>query len=154
GGFGGAYGYYYHSSYPGNLTNVNGTLFFTADDGNGTELWKSDGTAAGTTLVKDIFPRDLYVRRFGYYPNSSNPGNLTDVDGGQLFPASAGAHATELWKSDGTDAGTVLVKGINACSSYAAHPSNLTDVNGRLFFTATDGTHATELWKSDGTEAG
>ena len=39
------------------LTNVNGTLFFAADDGtNGTELWKSDGTAAGTVLVKDINP--------------------------------------------------------------------------------------------------
>ena len=38
-----------------NLTNVNGTLFFAADDGtHGNELWKSDGTAAGTVLVKDI----------------------------------------------------------------------------------------------------
>ena len=42
---------------PRNLTNVNGTLFFAADDGtNGCELWKSDGTAAGTVLVKDIRP--------------------------------------------------------------------------------------------------
>jgi ELWxxDGT repeat protein len=39
------------------LTNVNGKLFFMAwDEINGTELWKSDGTALGTTLVKDIFP--------------------------------------------------------------------------------------------------
>jgi ELWxxDGT repeat protein len=42
----------------GNLTNVNGELSFAADDGvHGTELWKSDGTAAGTTLVQDIHPR-------------------------------------------------------------------------------------------------
>ncbi len=44
-------------SSPQNLTNVNGTLFFEADDGtHGFELWKSDGTAGGTVMVKDIDP--------------------------------------------------------------------------------------------------
>ena len=42
---------------PGDLTNVNGTLFFTPTTArHGVELWKSDGTAAGTVLVKDINP--------------------------------------------------------------------------------------------------
>ena len=42
---------------PSDLTNVNGTLYFQADDGvHGFELWKSDGTAAGTVMVKDINP--------------------------------------------------------------------------------------------------
>ena len=42
---------------PSSLTGVGGTLFFTADDGiHGRELWKSDGTKAGTVLVKDIDP--------------------------------------------------------------------------------------------------
>ena len=37
--------------------NVNGVLYFRADDGvHGAELWKSDGTAAGTVMVKDIYP--------------------------------------------------------------------------------------------------
>ena len=46
------------SSEPRYLTNVGGTLFFTARDGtSGYELWKSNGTAAGTKRVKDINQR-------------------------------------------------------------------------------------------------
>src|SRR4051812_25666491 len=66
------------SSRPFHLTNVNGRLFFTADDGaSGTELWKSDGTAAGTVLVKDIIPGSA----------SSDPYNLTSVNGRLFFTA-------------------------------------------------------------------
>ena len=91
-----------------NYTTVGTTVFFTAIDGiNGFELWKSDGTAAGTVMVKNINPGDY----------GSQPNNLTNVNG-TLFFSAAGAYAdnsgydTELWKSDGTEAGTVLVKDI------------------------------------------
>jgi ELWxxDGT repeat protein len=149
----GYYGNYYvvNSSSPSNLTNVNGELFFTADDGtHGTELWKSDGTTAGTSMVKDIYP--------GYfggsvYPNSSNPRQLTNVNGTLYFAANDGTHGTELWKSDGTAAGTTLVSDINP-GNGASYPQNLTNVNGELFFTANDGTTGAELWKSDGTAGG
>jgi ELWxxDGT repeat protein len=134
------YGYFYapFSSYPGNLTNVNGTLFFTAYDGtNGWELWKSDGTAAGTNLVKDIFPGSHYVEWYGYFPNSSYPGNLTNVNGTLFFTADDGT-GTKLWQSDGGEADTVLVANLVA--------SGLTNVNGTLFFSADDGVHGQELW--------
>jgi len=121
------------------LTDVNGTVFFAAGDADGRALWKSDGTAAGTVLVGDIYP-------------PSSPSDLTDVNGTLFFVVFAPSIGDELWKSDGTTAGTVPVKDINPGSS-SSRPSNLADVNGTLFFAAFDPTNGRELWKSDGTAA-
>ena len=60
------------------------------------------------------------------------------------------SHGFELWKSDGTSGGTVMVKDIDP-GATGSIPSYLTNVNGTLFFAANDGTHGYELWKSDGT---
>jgi ELWxxDGT repeat protein len=144
----------------GNLTNVNGTLFFSGTDytTSGVELWKSDGTTRGTKLVKDIYPGT--TTSYTYYhhhkitrPNSSNPRDLTNVNGTLFFTAYEPTQGWELWKSDGTAHGTVLVKDI-AAGSAASFPSSLTNVNGALFFLADDYAHGTELWKSDGSAAG
>ena len=132
------------------IVNINGTLFFMANDGvHGYELWKSDGTDAGTVMVKDINPSP-------YMSGLSYDSRLTDVNGTLYFMANDGTHGDELWKSDGTDAGTVMVKDINpsGSSDYSNTGYNLTNVNGTLFFMANDGVHGYELWKSDGTEAG
>lgn len=69
-----------------------------------------------------------------------------DVNGTLFFSASDGAHGVELWKSDGSPDGTVLVKDIypGVANSW---PSNFGTANGKLFFTANDGTHGSELWK-------
>jgi ELWxxDGT repeat protein len=128
------------------LTNVNGTLFFTAMDGAGDELWKSDGTAAGTVRVRDINPGAA----------NSSPLNLEPVGGILFFMADDGTSGYELWKSDGTTAGTHRVKDINrgaADSPYYDGIEHMVDVNGMLFFIASAG-GTTSLWKSDGTTAG
>jgi ELWxxDGT repeat protein len=70
-----------------------------------------------------------------------------------FFTARDGTHGEELWKSNGSSTGTVMVKDINPCSVQGG-PSNLTDVGKSLFFTADDGRHGQELWKSNGSRAG
>lgn len=145
---------YWNQSSVDQLTRVGNRLFFTANDGqHGRELWTSDGTAAGTRLVVDILPNS---------PNggvrSSYPSNLTDVNGVLYFSATDDEHGTELWKSDGTAIGTLLVADIRPNSSYgvvhSSDPAEFTALNGLLFFTALDGAHGRELWISDGTAEG
>jgi len=84
---------------------------------------------------------------------SSSPQFLTNVNGTLFFIAFDGVTGRELWRSDGTAGGTVLVRDINTGASDSS-PSNLTDVNGTLFFTADNMVNGQELWKSDGTAAG
>ena len=109
-------------SSPWQLTNVDGTLFFSADDGtNGIELWKSDGTSAGTVMIADIRPS-----------RNSYPENLTNVDGTLFFRATDGTNGFELWKSDGTTAGTLMVADISPFGD--SFPVELTNVNSTLFF--------------------
>src|SRR5579862_6868235 len=95
-------------SRPLDLTPVGSTLFFSAyKPGIGRELWKSDGTSAGTVLVRNIDPG----------PSGSYPKDLTDVSGTLFFAANDGSHGFELWKSDGTASGTVMVKDIDRGSA-------------------------------------
>ena len=71
-----------------------------------------------------------------------------------FFTATDGTHGQELWKSNGSRTGTVLVKDIRPCPGQYRGPSELTRVGSRLFFAGNDGVHGQELWKSDGTKAG
>ena len=115
-------------SAPGFFTNVNGTLFFSADTGtNGRELWKSDGTAGGTTLVKDT--------QAGI--NGSNPQDLTNVNGTLFFSTNDGTSVSGLWKSNGTDLGTELVKDIYPYPSGGS-AGILGNVGTRVYLVADD----------------
>ncbi len=128
------------------LVEVNGILFFIADDGNGYEVWKSASPFTSATMVDDIDQPD---------PGTGVPSDLTDVNGTLFFAADDGAtgnSGVELWKSAGPNYDMASTNQVEDIASGAADsdPSQLTDVNGTLFFQAdSSGTSANEeLWKS------
>jgi ELWxxDGT repeat protein len=137
------------NSSPGDFADFAGTLLFSADDGtNGVEPWRSNGTSAGTFMLKDIESGGLH---------DSFPESFTESGGTSFFVASeglgfGGTPGRELWRSNGTSAGTELVKDINPTGD--SNPDDLIDINGILYFSADDGTHGRELWRSDGTSVG
>src|SRR5262245_39719230 len=135
------------SSNPQAFAGMNGTVYFAAAGNTGDELWKTDGTAANTANVTDLYPGGS----FG--PNGSAPRNLTAVGNTLFFSATDGSTGIELYKSDGTGPGTGLLKDIRL-GTTSSSPSLLTAVGSTLYFAATDAVSGTELWKSDGTASG
>lgn len=127
-----------------NYTVYNSKMYFVANDGvTGGELWVTDGTTAGTHMVKDINPGAT-----GSYPDY-----IVVCNGKLCFNANDGIHGTELWTSDGTAAGTQLLKDI-LVGYNDSYPVELTVLNNKLYFSANDSVHAIEPWVSDGTAAG
>jgi ELWxxDGT repeat protein len=138
---------------PTNFASLGGQALFAASDGStGVELWKSDGTVSGTALVKDINPGSTLTGGVSTF-NSSNPTDLVAAGGYVYFAANDGADGAQLWKSDGTAAGTTMVTSGNL-SGGGMNPANLADVGGKLFFTANDGSDGNQVWTTDGTAPG
>lgn len=141
-------------SFPGTpryFTEVNGTLFFEAYNNYNYELWKSNGTQAGTSLVADLNGTA-----------SSGPKSLAAFNGELIFTATVSGMGHELWKSDGTSAGTVMLKDVwpGSSSGFASTTSTFNgdretflEFGGELFFFGNAG-NGIELWKTDGTPTG
>lgn len=139
-----------NSSLPSQFIKMGDKLFFTANDGvNGRELWSTDGTLAGTQLLKDIAPgaTDAGINSMAVIGSGSSAR--------LIFNASDAVVGTELWITDGTTAGTSLVKDIRPGSvSALAGMSGFVVIGNYAYFAADDGVHGTELWRTDGTTAG
>ena len=134
-------------SYPGVLGSI---LLFTAENGStGQELWRTDGTSAGTWMVKDLEPGAI----------GSNPQAPLPFGAFALFSATTAAEGMELWRTDGTEAGTYMVtdncpgpcSGAFYVSNYLSQANVL---NGKLLFLGADSVNDKELWSSDGTALG
>ena len=133
-------------SLPRDLTPFGAFLYFTATNPElGRELWKTDGTVGGAELVKDI-------REGEDGSISSVTAQLTVFDDALYFIADNGETGGELWKSDGTEAGTQLVKNVNDRTA-TSQPRELRVFNDHLYFVASNGSRR-EWHKTDGTQAG
>lgn len=128
-----------------NGNNTQPVMFFAANDGTtGVELHKTDGTTAGTSIVKNINGGGL----------SSNPSNFIQLGNKTLFTANDGINGVELWETDGTLNGTKMIKNIRA-AAVSSNPTELTKLGNKVIFSAIDTTsNGQELWVTDGTEAG
>lgn len=126
------------------MASAGGSVFFRADDAvHGVELWRTDGTVAGTVRLTD-----LEVNSFWDLPY-----RLTPLGDRLLFTAEASADHGTLWSSDGTPAGTAPVVPAGV-PSRPLDPDHLTPFAGAVFFNADDSAGGSPLWRSDGTEAG
>lgn len=137
-----------------------GLLAFIADDGeHGFEVWVSDGTTAGTRLLVDLHPGSgsaVVVEQFA--PPLFRSSEFGDR---LVFSASDGIVGRELWITDGTAAGTSLVRDINPGAGdgidvFPFDPQQLVvaSVGGEMFFAASDGVTFNALWRSNGSPQG
>lgn len=141
-----------------NAFNLSSKFIFGLSEGDSrSELWESDGTASGTKVFKSFYAdgSDIPIL-FKDYQNGLQNGNDALFQGNIFFfSAATEDEGTELWKSDGTVAGTQMVKDIRIGdeSGIDGYPSPVF-TSSALFFAADNGTNGVELWRSDGTSSG
>lgn len=131
--------------------------FSLATAADGAELWTSDGTPGGTRLVRELRsgaaspfrPREVWER-----VNALPEPRIAGLgDGRAVFAADDGVHGNELWITDGTEAGTVLLADV-VPGPDGSWPRRLTSFGSTVVFAAEDPKHGLELWRTDGTPAG
>lgn len=160
-----------NSSNPKHFTKFGNKLVFSADDGaNGREIWITDNTEEGTYMIKDINPGNNSSNPSGFYGGSAassandegkdNP-DMQVYNGEVYFIADDGVHGKELWKTDGTEEGTVMLKDIAQGNNSSIWFTGGLAVKewtaihqGMLYFVADDFIHGPELWRTDGTSEG
>lgn len=133
-------------SAPAEFFEWNGVTYFAASGPEGRELWTTDGTAAGTKLVADLVPG----------PDSGRPGGFVEA-GGKLFfytNYQAGTYTgpVGLGVFDGQQAKVIHLAAV--APGFGVAFGTAIPFGSGLLFTATTTEHGSELWFTDGTEAG
>ncbi|MGA7616415.1 MAG: Calx-beta domain-containing protein [Thermoanaerobaculia bacterium] len=119
----------------------------------GFELWKTDGTVAGTSIVRDINEGIAGTGWSGALLSwDPENGPVTAFNGEGYFFVTTPDLETALWKTDGSAAGTVLVR--TFASQYMPIASPPVVSGPTLYFMGIDEIFGAELWKTDGTRDG
>lgn len=119
---------------------LNNIVIFAANDGIfGRELWRTDGTVAGTFILKDI--------NIGTRTASSNPFGFYNYKGMVYFFARDNTGKFFLFKTDGTKEGTLKID-VDAFDS--AFSLNFIEFKNSLYILR----EKAKLWKTDGTKEG
>ncbi len=123
----------------GGFTELNGKVLFaayTSDFGN--EIWQTDGTPDGTTLLKDCYPG----------VGSGDPRSLTRLDNRLLFEAAEPGQSRTIWSTDGTEAGTLVLNNFTSGGRIMTH-------GNKAYFIARSPFHSNwTIWQTDGTSGG
>lgn len=113
-------------------------------------LWSSDGTAAGTNVVKTLSVTSVV--------GDGAIGSISVLGGRLFFLATTDAAGREPWVSDGTAAGTKMLRDIRVgpekSSAASTNSTYFYEWNGKILFLANDGADSAGLWTTNGTSAG
>jgi ELWxxDGT repeat protein len=151
------------------LLNSNGSVISTSTSSgisneqitqsltSGTYFVRIYGDSSVTTgykfELKSVDKTPRLLKDINTDPEDSRPSNFASFNGWTYFAATDLLNGIELWKTDGTAIGTVLVKDINP-GTEESEPRDFVVVGNTMFFTAYDSVNGSELWKTDGTTAG
>jgi len=132
----------------GGFEVLNNVLYFSGKTAaTGVELWRTDGTAAGTYMVRDINPG----------PESSEPADRFIILNNEIyFSAFTAQNGREIWKTNGTTNGTVMVKDVTVGTGSSNYSTffKLEKTSNYVFFITNSAGAAGQLWRTDGTNAG
>ena len=126
-----------------NMVGVGERVYFGLGQAGFGELWRTDGSAETTQLV----------RQFGENSNFNSPDEPTAVGNTLYFLASEDNQPHEVWKTDGTEAGTIKVTGFASPNQDSIYPGQLTAFGNRLYFFAQRRSiRGNQFWVTDGTQ--